>query len=404
MSQNPREPSERASRPARREQPGEAPDPPGSAETKSTRTLSQATGQNLDEGRRLSSSQSVLPGASRAVPVADAGPTVFVPSAQAPERRPRRWPLYGSIFLFLAAIVAVGIMVAWPKVNPLRPRSTDPVEQVAADYLKALSSEDSPTIKKLGTVEEPPAIRSFRNATRNPAANQVYKGSFAPLGQLHARIDSEYSYDPSIARFTPKNPMGLGAELLDKGHEAKADAEKSGLYKKMQSGDPEEIFDAAEQFGKVFTQLAEGALAPKKIVPTYKMLVDDSKPPLPADVKAIALEVAAATKDWDALLKRSFHTLKADGPFVFERAEVFANATDRLASSGDPPSRLKLTLVRFRLEGIDTGWKVTSIKRVLPGDQNKKPEPAAPPASQQPYRSPGETPSPYNGGTTSEKN
>ena len=51
-------------------------------------------------------------------------------------------------------------------------RSTDAVEQVTTDYLKAISTEDSPTIKKLGTVEEPPAIRSFRNATRDPAAGR----------------------------------------------------------------------------------------------------------------------------------------------------------------------------------------------------------------------------------------
>jgi hypothetical protein len=32
--------------------------------------------------------------------------------------------------------------------------------------------------------------------------------------------------------------------------------------------------------------------------------------------------------------------------------------------------------VRFRLEAIDTGWKVVSIQRVQPGDD--KPAPAAP--------------------------
>jgi hypothetical protein len=97
-----------------------------------------------------------------------------------------------------------------------------------------------------------------------------------------------------------------------------------------------------------------------------------------------ALEVAAATKDWDALLKRSFHTLKADGPFIYERAEVNATATDRLASSGDPPSRLRLTLVRFRLEGIDSGWRVIAIRRILPGDDGNKAESAPPSAAQVP--------------------
>ena len=208
----------------------------------------------------------------------------------------------------------------------------------------------------------------------------------------------------SPGRFTPKNAMGAAAETLDKLHAAKDEAEKSGLYKKMQSGDPNDIFDAAEQFGKVFTQLAEGALAPKKILPTYKMLVDDSKPPLPEDAKALALEVAAATKDWDALLKRSFHTLKADGPFIFERAEVNATATDRLASSGDPPTRLRLTLVRFRLEGIDTGWKVISIRRVLPGDDTTKPGAAPRTTSQPPSPSPGETRSLHDASEVPEKN
>jgi hypothetical protein len=289
------------------------------------------------------------------------------------------------VIVFLAAIVAVGIMVAWPKLNP---RKLDPVERVAADYLKALTTDDSATIKRLGVVEEPPAIRSVRSLSHVPRRDEGLKGSFAPLGKLHARIDAEYVYDSSAGRFMPKNAMGAAAETLDKLHAAKEDAEKSGLYKKMQSGDPEELFDAAEQFGKVFTQLAEGALAPKKIIPTYKMLVDESKPPIPEDAKALANEVAVATKDWDALLKRSFHTLKADGPFVFERAHVTATATDRLASSGDPPSRLSMSLVRFRLEGIDTGWKVISIKRILPGESGKTSEPVAPPKSLSEQRTP----------------
>jgi hypothetical protein len=291
--------------------------------------------------------------------------------------------------VFLAAIAATAVLVAWPKLNP---RKLDPVERVATDYLKALTTDDSATIKRLGVVEEPPAIRSVRSLSHHPRADQSLKGSFAPLGKLHARIESEYIYDSLSGRFTPKNAMGPAAETLDKLHAAKEDAEKSGLYKKMQSGDPDDLFEAAEQFGKVFTQLAEGALAPKKIVPTYKMLVDDAKPPLSEDAKALASEVANSTKDWESFLKRSFHTLKADGPFIYERAQVTATATDRLASSGDPPSRLSLSLVRFRLEGIDTGWRVMSIKRIVPGEEGKTDEPSSPQKSlsEPPPQSPAE--------------
>jgi len=155
----------------------------------------------------------------------------------------------------------------------------------------------------------------------------------------------------------------------------------------MASGDPNDIFDAAESFGKVFTQLAEGALAPKKILPTYKLLVDDAKPPIPPEQNELASHVADNPKTWDALLKRPFHTLKADGPFIFERAVVDAEVADQLASLGDPPTTLHLSMVRFRLEGIDTGWRITSARRVLPGADEETP-------SERPRESPGSAPPP----------
>jgi hypothetical protein len=296
--------------------------------------------------------------------------STFVPSGRPREERRWRWPFFAVAVLAVAAVAGVGIMVSWPR---LKPQTLDPVERVAADYLKAMSTDDSITIKRLGTVGEPPAIRSVGTVTRNRAGDRQLKGSFEPLGKFHARIDSEYEYDGIAGRFKPKNEMGIAAETLDKLHEAKDEAEKSGLYKKMQSGDPNDIFDSAEQLGKAFTQLAEGALAPKKLLPTYRMLVLEAKPPLPEDAKSLALEVSVAPNDWAALLKRSFHTLNADGPFILDHAEVSATATDRLASSGDPPTRLSLTLIRFRLEAIDSGWKVVSVRRILPGGDGKPP-------------------------------
>ena len=41
------------------------------------------------------------------------------------------------------------------------------------------------------------------------------------------------------------------------------------------------------------------------------------------------------------LLKRPFPTLKADGPFRFERARGDGQVRDRLASLGDPPTALR---------------------------------------------------------------
>jgi hypothetical protein len=316
-------------------------------------------------------------------------PSVFIRAPETTSRPPSRWKRYVLGFLLIAAIVAVVVMVAWPRLNP---RKLDPVERVADAYLKAIAGDEPESARRFGIVEEPPAIRSVATFRRDRSQDQTFKGSFAPVGKLHKQIESDFVYDASIGRSTPKNAMGAAAETLDALHKAKDDAEKSGLYKKMQSGNPDDLFDAAEEYGKVFTKLAEGALAPKKIVPTYQMLVESAKPPLPTDAKALALEVAGSMQVWNALLKRSFQTLKADGPFILERARVNAMVTDRLASLGDPPSRVRLELVRFRLEGIDTGWKVVSARRVLPGDVEPKAQPVEAPVPKQEIVSPSDTP------------
>jgi hypothetical protein len=314
---------------------------------------------------------------------------VYVPSEEAVERRTRRWWWVGLGLLAIVAVVSVGVMVAWPRLKP-RPRNLDAVERVAESYLQALIRQDPETAKRLTTIEDPPAIRSVRSLTHNRTRDQRLRGSFAPLAELHARIDAEYIYDAAAGRFTPRNTMGIAADTLDALHAAKEEAEKSGMYKKMESGNPDDLFDAAEQYGKVFTKLAESTLAPKKLVPTYRMLVESAKPPLPAESKALALEVASSPQTWDALLKRPFRSLKADGPFILEEAEVTAIVTDRLASLGDPPSRLRLQLVRFRLEGIDTGWKVVSARRVTKESEESKP--AASPPSSAPTQPPAEVP------------
>ncbi len=311
-----------------------------------------------------------------------AAESAFIPSEDAIQRRSRRWQWIGLGLLAILAVGAVGVMVYWPRlsIKPRPPRQRDAVELVAGDYLDALARQDNEAAGKLSTIEEPPGIGSVRSLGRQRPRDQTLKGSFAPLATFHAKVDSEFTYDKAAGRFTPKNAMGLAGETLDKLHEAKEEAKKSGMYEKMQSGDPNDIFDSAEQLGKVFENVSK-VLEPKRLLPTYKMLIESAKPPLPQDAKALALAVAESPQQWNALLKRPFWTLKPDGPFVYDQAEVIANVTDRLASLGDPPTRLRLKLVRFRLEGIDTGWKVVSAKRILPGDEKAAPAKTPSPSS-----------------------
>ena len=316
----------------------------------------------------------------------DEAASVFRPAPEARERKAsrRKLVLAGVLLLLLSGVAA--FMVVWPRFHK---RTTDPVERVAEAYLQGLVDHDEEAQKRLSVVEESPAIQGYFGLARDKAGNRSWKGSFAPIAALHRKIEGEYAYDPAVGRFTPKNPLGPAAETLDALHEAKADAEKTGLYDKMASGNPDDIFDAAEGLGQVFQKLAEGTLAPKKILPTYKMLVEDAKPPLPAEPRKLALAVGESPRTWDALLKRPFFTLKADGPFIYDRAEVDAQVIDELGSPGDPPTPMRLTLVRFRLEGIDTSWRVVEARRLLPD----APEAPTPPDDDRPAAPP-HTPSP----------
>lgn len=304
---------------------------------------------------------SVAPVAA-AEPAATESESVFVPADAPPRPKRGRRVILG--LLGLIVIGGVGVLVAWPKINAwLHPVPPDPVEVAAGNYLKAIAEGDLEAQKRLSTVDEPPAIRSYSAVKRDRARSMRRKGSFAPIGALHGQIDTKYAYDPEIGRFTPRNALGPAAETLDTLHEAKAKAEQDKIYEKMKSGDPDELFEAAEGMAKNIAKLADGALAPRKLLPTYRQLVEDAKPPLPPNEQTLALDFADHRETWDALLKRPFPTLKADGPFILDRAEVRATARDKLASLGDPPTTLRLELMRFRLEGIDTGWKVVSARR-----------------------------------------
>ena len=132
-------------------------------------------------------------------------------------------------------------------------------------------------------VEDPPAIRSFRDLKRDRPRDAQMKGEFKPIAALHRAIEKKFVYDPRSGRFTPKNPLGPPPRPSTPLHEAKAKAEKDKTYEKMASGDPEEAMQAAIDFGGVFSKLSEGILSPKKLIPSYKMLVQGAKPPLTGD-------------------------------------------------------------------------------------------------------------------------
>jgi DNA-directed RNA polymerase subunit RPC12/RpoP len=324
--------------------------------------------------------------------------SVFIAKDKKAKGREDKEPTSKAVWaaMILLPVLLIGGFIAWPAIRDwLDPRPKTIVEGAAYDYLMALKKGDETEINRLGVVQEPPAIRSFAALKRDKPRDVQTKGDFKPIARLHKSIEKKFVYNPSNGRFTPKDPLGPAAETLDALHDAKAKAEKDKTYEKMASGDPEEAMQAAIDFGGVFAKLSDGVLNPKRLIPSYKMLVQGAKPPLSGAELALALDYATHRESWDGLLKRPFPTLKADGPFVLEKAEVTAEVQDKLSSSGDPPTTLRLKLVRFRLDAIDTQWKVVSARRVTPGapdlpEDEDGPEPEVTPEPVKP--SPGEVP------------
>ncbi|RUL88965.1 TFIIB-type zinc ribbon-containing protein [Tautonia sociabilis] len=266
------------------------------------------------------------------------------------------------------------------------PRPMDPVERTARAFLDALVSRDIERIELLSTLTDPPAIASFDDAQRDPEGDETIRGSFAPIAALHRTIAESYTYDPAIGRFQNANPLGVAAEFLDEADRARQENEQADVYSRIAGGSADEQLDAAIEFAESFARLTQ-ALPRRELVPTYEQLVRDAEPPLPPDAQALALRFGEDPDTWDDLLGRPFFTIEADGPFVLEEAEVVATVEDTLAAAGSPARRLRLRLLRFRLDAIDTGWKVVAARREDVGPSGPEPSPGA-------FESPGQTPSP----------
>ena len=124
---------------------------------------------------------------SPAEPPADApvaAQSAFIPSEEAIERRSRRWRWIGLGLLTVLAVAAVGVMVYWPRFKPKPPRQRDAVERVAGSYLDALTRQDDEAARKLGTIEEPPGIRSVRGVVRQKAPRPSAQGVVRAVGDI----------------------------------------------------------------------------------------------------------------------------------------------------------------------------------------------------------------------------
>ena len=222
-------------------------------------------------------------------------PSVFVP---APEHRQRPRSDGSGMGWLSRRSWRSARSASWSPGPACTPRKLDAVERVADAYLNALTG-DEPEVRI--------AVRDRRGAAGDSLGRQVSRrdrsrdrtdqGLVRAAGQV-AQSGSKPSSTTTrrSAGSRPRTRWGRPPRRSTPCTRPRTTPRNRACTRRWQSGDPDDLFDAAEQYGKVFEKLAEGALAPKKILPTYKMLVESAKPPLPEDAKALALEVAGSMR------------------------------------------------------------------------------------------------------------
>ena len=231
-------------------------------------------------------------------------------------------------------------VVAWPALNaggirsrPTRPRPPPP--SICRHSSTVTSSRPSP-----GTIDEPPAIRSFRDVRRVPDRDRKSRGR-SPRSPRCTRSTRSSNTIPRAAGSSVRDPLGPAAETLDALHDAKAKADRTRSTRRWPAATRTTSSTRPKGWGGALAKMAEGVLAPRSSCRPMSSSSTTRSRRSPRTRRALALDYAAHRETWDALLKRPFPTLKADGPFLFDRAEVVATARDRLASLGrsshEPP-------------------------------------------------------------------
>ena len=293
-------------------------------------------------------------------PAPDAAPEPSVFVAAEPPRRPGRLRKVG---LGVADVACWSRASAWP--SPGHPRRwwhpipPDPVEVAGGAYLQALADGDYEAAHRLGTVDEPPAIRSFRDVRRLPDRRPHAQGVVRPdrrVPRADRREVRVRSRDRPIQG--PRSPRtgGRDARRAARGQgqgRAGRDLQEDG---QRRSG---RHLRRGRGSGRGHGQAGRGRARPQEARPDLQAARRRCEAPAaPRCEPSWRSTTPRTARPWDALLKRPFPTLKADGPFRFERAEVIGHrarparlarrSADRAAPDPRPvPARRD----RHRLEG-----------------------------------------------------
>lgn len=274
----------------------------------------------------------------------------------------RRRPSWGRrLLLLLLVAVPILVVAGLVVIPPLLPK--DPRAVVIEQYLEAVRTGEEEKAAELGVLDEPPLTASVGRIVEREDVGDAYAGAYEPIAQFHRDIGQKYT--PRGDVYLKEDMTGTLAKMLNLRKEAAVKGE--AIAKKIERGRPEDLFDAAEGLAEGYSGIFDAILGPvdspakaEPIVLTYEDLVAEHAKDLGAEQRLLLDDFAANRDKWERLLGRDPRELNAKGEFRVDDTVWETRVWLPGQSSGEPPKTVRFTLRRFRVDLIDTGWKVWS--------------------------------------------
>lgn len=272
-----------------------------------------------------------------------------------------RRKLVWALVLLLPVLVVVGLVVAptlWPK---------DPKQIVLENYLAAVREGKFKEAEQFGVLDDnrAPIVKSLGRANFAEAEEKDTAGSFKEIAEFHQHIAGKYKAEGEV--FLANDITGKLAGTINLRDKILEEQQKAKTSPKKYRDELDAAVDFAENYAKNVNALADmfiGGPQHKSVAVTYEQLLKEWGGELNPNQRYLLDSYRQNRAQWQKLLGRDFQSIGDEGEFTLQESSWETSLWLSNQSYSEPPKKVRVTLVRFSVGLIDSGWKVWEIKRI----------------------------------------
>jgi len=289
-------------------------------------------------------------------------PVQWVPDESTEEKPPqkkRRW-LKPVLIALVCMLIPASLLVAFFLMGQLQHHNN--VERVVLDYLEARRDGDPEAIQRLALLDGDERIDPIPDPHLVEQVGEVkkLKGSFKGVGKFHKTLKSYTRAAPHAPVYAKGIDMAKVAEARRRAKQAIHSGEAQRVINSATSmdlfPDDDRGWNDLMKWGKMQQDLVNPVEAS---IVDYSDLLEKTPVKLDEAQRELCLFYREHMEKFDSLFAADdFTQVRASDTFTLQTAEV----TVWLGSPGDEKARkVRYRLIRFQLEGLDTGWKILEV-------------------------------------------